>query len=545
MNKFKKFVSVGIAAALTLTSLPTVVFAEDEFLSATELISATVEMAANNVQSDTYADSLIAVEAKVTTSGDEVFYDGNSIGFWFSDTPNIIYKDAEKTTIALQTDTTTGGYTADPTLLCEIMTDFNNGLVSTAVPTTTDWSKIIGKYDVTLGDIVIPADRWFTVEPSTDPFGDLKTVNVTRESGITVGSQVGYMGYIIDSNGDLWLHDSMTVPRPLYNKYGIYNTAVDNLSGSTGHWGGGAMVSTSDSTVQFTPDRALSYNIEIGVKIIVDNDVTYYDLSSYITDISHTSAGASVPQLDKIIYRNIKSPTEVFDTSAMSIDKIGFFYMTDAELNKLSYVVGSNSYNTAHIADLSNMYNKQSSSKLTIGNTTLEQRLAKLVSLAPTDTITVSETGWTVNGIDNLDTYVGTQSVIEPGAGTDVSAVADIEAACFDVIIPTNLPIYVDDHGQVSVADNASIKNKSSLAVKITDVEIKAKPDIGWTLVDTSPSQARDAKEFTFTTSLTTGTELNVDETITFTYDAQISPTTEGYTSLDLATVTVVVDWAE
>ena len=236
----------------------------------------------------------------------------------------------------------------------------------------------------------------------------------------------------------------------------------------------------------------------------------------------------------------MKDASVQWDKDTSSIKSMGVFWYSSDELYGNS--IGSPA---AMVDKVLATLETQSSSKLTIGNTTLEQRLAKLVSLASTDTITVSETGWTVNGIDNLDTYVGTQSVIEPGTGTDVSAVADIEAACFDVIIPTNLPIYVDDHGQVTVADNASIKNKSSLAVKITDVEIKAKPDTGWTLVDTSPSQARDAKEFTFTTSLTTGTELNVDETITFTYDAQISPTTEGYTSLDLATVTVVVDWAE
>ena len=541
MNKFKKIVSAGIATALTLTSLPTVVFAEDEFLSVTELISATVEMAANNVQSDTYSDSLTAVEAKVTTSGDEVFYDGNSIGFWFSDTPNIIYKDAEKTAVALKTDTTTGGYTADPTLLCGIMTDFNNGLVSTYVPTTTDWSKIVGKYDITLGDITIPAENWLSIPindksstPSIVNSDDYAfALNFTQEAGLeSLQEYSGFVWaenacpvipYIISTDGKLFVSDLAMNLYANSTKWGV--TALNTSGGSS------AVMDFSTSTGYALLSAGYS---DLYLSLCKESDTVQFCM--FLTNPNLTKYTFAKSLTMGTGYYNICSPIEKFDGDLTNVATSGVFY-------KKGLLKARSSTEASEV--FASFWNSQSSSKLTIGNTTLEQRLAKLISLAPTDTITVSETGWTVNGIDNLDTYIGKQSVIEPGTGTDVSAVADIEAACFDVVIPTNLPIYVDDHGQVTVADNASIKNKNSLAVRITDIYIKAKPDTGWTLVDSSPSQARDAKEFTFTTSLTTGTELDVDETLTFSYDAKISPTTEGYTSLDLATVTVVVDWAD
>ena len=95
------------------------------------------------------------------------------------------------------------------------------------------------------------------------------------------------------------------------------------------------------------------------------------------------------------------------------------------------------------------------------------------------------------------------------------------------------------------VADNATVINKSNAAVKLTDIDIIAKEGSGWTLVDANPSDTRDAREFTFRTSLVADTVLARDEVLPFTYSTELSPTTEGENGLDLATVEVTVDWAD
>ena len=189
------------------------------------------------------------------------------------------------------------------------------------------------------------------------------------------------------------------------------------------------------------------------------------------------------------------------------------------------------------------------SSKQQIGNTLLKRRLSKFSSLVEGDTIEVTPTAWTVYGLggeeSDFDTFLADQNMINPGDTADISAVADVEALGFSVILPTTLPIYVDKLNQVSVATNATVENKSGAAVELQTIEIQAKPDTGWILItDGEPSKKRDAQEFTFTTSLTNGTILDTGEIKPFSYNAKLSPLTEGVESLDLASVLVTVDWA-
>ena len=58
---------------------------------------------------------------------------------------------------------------------------------------------------------------------------------------------------------------------------------------------------------------------------------------------------------------------------------------------------------------------------------------------------------------------------------------ADIEEARFSVTVPTVLPIAVDADNNVTVADNAVVRNNNNGPVEITDISVKATG--GWSLV--------------------------------------------------------------
>lgn len=58
---------------------------------------------------------------------------------------------------------------------------------------------------------------------------------------------------------------------------------------------------------------------------------------------------------------------------------------------------------------------------------------------------------------------------------------ADIEEARFSVTVPTVLPIAVDADNNVTVADNAVVRNNNNGPIEITDISVKATG--GWSLV--------------------------------------------------------------
>lgn len=94
------------------------------------------------------------------------------------------------------------------------------------------------------------------------------------------------------------------------------------------------------------------------------------------------------------------------------------------------------------------------------------------------------------------------------------------------------------------VADNANIVNKSGAPVQLTEVTIEPEADSGWTFVSGKPSPNIGDNEFNFSTTIEKAKVLNINETYPFTYMANLSPTTESSTSLELAKVMVTVDWA-
>lgn len=103
----------------------------------------------------------------------------------------------------------------------------------------------------------------------------------------------------------------------------------------------------------------------------------------------------------------------------------------------------------------------------------------------------------------------------------------------------------MDSAGVITTATNATVTNKSNASVRMTDITVTAKDGSGWTIVEGTPSTVRDSMEFSFTTSLVKDTVLAKDEVLPFSYNAELSPLTVGTDSLDLATVSVTVDWAD
>ena len=139
---------------------------------------------------------------------------------------------------------------------------------------------------------------------------------------------------------------------------------------------------------------------------------------------------------------------------------------------------------------------------------------------------------------------VSAQEITSPGEIT-IDGSVEVEHSSFKVIVPSSLPMIADSEGNITAASNAEIINRSSKSVKITSLNITAKQGSDWTLVNDVPSDVRGANEFTFSTSLNINDTIQANDVLPFTYDAQLSPITEGTTSIDLVTMTVTIDWEE
>ena len=174
---------------------------------------------------------------------------------------------------------------------------------------------------------------------------------------------------------------------------------------------------------------------------------------------------------------------------------------------------------------------------------TKNARSTKFYDLDVTDTVIINPNGWTVYGLN--DSHIGNQALDTAGSTADVPVYVDADAMSFRVIVPTSLPVYIDTEGVTYVADNAGIENQSNASVKLVDIDIQPTVDSGWTMVDTKPSAIRDAKEFMLTTSLTKDAVITRDTIFPFTYNAALSPITNGIQKLDLASVLITIDWAD
>lgn len=546
---------LSVAVLTTTVAMPQMtVYAVSTFASANEFLEDVIDVALTEIDSSTKDAAVATTMTKFSVADDAVSFNGSVIGYWDSSTSNTLYADAGKT-IEIITETA-NGYEAKPSVLYTILNDVNSNIVENYVPTSSDWSKIIGKYDITLGDITIPAGQWLkagSIEAempvTTGPTSG--GINLSTATGLK-GEQVGgiyeddsilYFSWYIDSNGMLYIQDGLsTVYVALQGNpskltwYGLSiatNGTESGTSLSSGYYGQKA-ADYPTLKVHLVPNYGKGID-DTRSSLMTVATMEFLDGSSrivYYRDTTSASALATIGGLRKY------DDSTVLNTEDVTTGKAyGVAYFLGSQCTATSTA----ELKTEHIG----MFNNCTTSKKTIGNQTLTRRLSTLADLSATDTVEIKTNGWTVNGGVDIDQYLGSQSLLNAGDTADIAAVADIDALKFHVIVPTTLPIYVDDANVTYVADNADITNKSGAAVKLTDVKITPVAESGWTMVDTTPSSEIGANEFTFSTTIEKNRVLTISEVYPFEYRAKLSPTTEASTSLELATVMVTVDWAD
>lgn len=524
--RLRKLTSALLAAALAATAITTsqIVYAAN-FTSATDFLNDVVDVALADVESSTKADAIAATNAKLAVTENTITFDGRTIGYWFADDSTTLWKDEAQTEKLFEKSAT--GYDVDPDLLKTLLSDVNEGIVDTYIPNTSDWSKVIGRYDVTLGDITIPANQWVPcdIASTNSPIASNEVVNLSAISGISGDNITArwdatnpyIMSYIVDSSGRLWVQDLCTQ---------LYQCT---------YWDADAY--TVGGTHVSLPVTSPSVSSQPLIKVGLDASNSNLRIGVYVTNATNDKfSGLGSAAFYKLL--SINDAGEAFSGNFSAAKSIGFLYFTGAQAPAITD-------DTSFKKSLANMFTSNSASRTVAKSALLSKRLAKLSSLAETDVLTVSESGWFVNNTTDLDTFLGTQTIAMAGDTADIDAVAEIEPLHFNVVVPTTLPIHVATDGTVTVATNATIENKSNAAVRITDLNIDAKPESGWTLVADNPSDIRDAKQFTFETSLAVNMVLDKGEAKPFTYAAKLSPMTAGSDSLDLATVSVTVDWAD
>ena len=551
--RFKKLTSAAIAATLAATCITTsqVVFAETSFSSPSEFITDVVTTAIVDIVSATKDDAIATMQSKLTTSGDAVLYDGNTIGYWYADDSTTLYADDTKTDTLFKKTAT--GYETDPTLLGTLLSDINDNLVDTYVPTTEDWSKIIGKYDVTLGDITIPANQWVQAEATTDcdPLLNGKSVNISRLSGIDASSallgnytstSMYICSWLVDNAGKLYLQNQLLNVNisPAMEDYWYHQT--DTLDSNEVTTGGRFYQVPKLDSVSTGSGSTMYKSVAPLIKAGLISSGTGLYARVYNVNATHTSVvcngSGSALSATSAKLCCVDDPAIINTCLLEDAKAYGVVYFTGGQAPLIS---NDATFNSQH----DRMFEINSATRRVMKNANLTKRLLKLTALDSSDVLTITPTDWRVNNTESIDQYMASQNMLAAGETADINAVAEIEPLSFNVVLPTTLPIYVATDGTVSTATNATVNNKSNAAVRITDVTITAKPTCGWTLVDDNPSDVRDAREFTFETSLAANQVLQRNEILPFTYSAELSPMTSGEDNLDLATVSVTVDWAD
>ena len=527
----KKFASVAISSALLITTMltPMNAYAETTFASAKDFIKDVLTVSALSIDSSTKESAIDTVSNKITVNGNEVLFNGNAIGYWFAEDSDTLYTDSAKTSTVI--DNTTNGYTVDSALLSTLLTNVNDNITEVYEPTSTDWSKIIGKYDVTLGTTNIPMDCWI----DSSYFDDNNYINISRLTGILceygADNIVLVFSYVVDKNGDLYLSPMESAGNISNYSGAVHKKAVHSYS-----------------EVGFPEKEFLcNGNTITKSKTWFTLDITKTD--KYIAPVFtfYTNATLSDPEVGAIedesfyIYRNITDPSITYTESLSEATKYGIvWYPISIET---SGNTGSWSNSATKATEHNNFWTTFDASKTVVGNSALTKRITKISNLSSTDILIVSSNGWTINGTD-IDEYIGSQTLTLAGGALDMGATAEVESRNFRVTLPTTLPMFVSRGGEVITATNASILNESNDVVTITDVNIATAANSDWTLVNTTPSQEKDAKEFSFTTSLNIGDQMAAGATLPFTYEVAFSPEIYQLETLDVATVTVTLDWA-
>lgn len=481
-----------------------------------ELITAAVTQAFASVTDDNKDTYLAAVKDKVTLSGNQVLYNGSAIGYWTLSDPDVIYTDETKTSKLLEKSGTT--YKVSPAF-SPILADVNNKFTFTYTNDNKDfdWSKIIGKYDVSLGGVTLPATNWVELTPSADTTYNTSNdyFDLTQATEVTPNRQsnVGwYFAYGVTTTGDLYICSDIELVATNYSDEWtgyLYGLTHDNVC-----IGSYPTVTNEGNKYYKAPLLKLG--------MIQEADRVYP--VAWSVDECNTYIGKHANKF--AMYNITNSSSGLGDID--SLQAVGIVWLpasgftTDATAYKKFF--GKQSYTVKGIDTITN-------------------RLSKLSQLDPTSTVSLAADGWYVNDSINMDDYLLTTALTNAGDVANINASADIEPARFNVVVPTTLPIYVDEDGKVSVASNATVENKSCSPVVVKEVLVAAKQSSGWTLIDTEPSVKVGAKEFNFSVSLKPDTVLDKDAVLPFTYAAKLSPSNEGVEALDIASVMVTIDW--
>lgn len=549
--KLKQIIGLFTAAATILATtafsqMP--VYAATDFATVQDFLTDVINTSLMEIESSGKEAAVNTTTGKITTNGAEVLFDGARIGYWTSSTSATLYADSACTTPLIEE--VAEGYDCDPTVLKTLLADTNSNIVENYTPTTDDWSKIVGRYDITLGDITIPAAQWVQAEYETgkDPLLNGKSVNISRLSGINSedvietysGKSLYICSWLVDNTGKLFLQNQLIdVYRQTGSRYwsGKSDT-LDSTSISSAINDYVPSASSTSCSNSSSPYCSIIPIVKVGLMSSgTDLYARVYEVNSTHTEVYCISGDAGYSNATAKLC-SIDDPAILNTCSIEDAKAYGVVYFRGAQATGIT---NESTFNSQH----DKMFTSYSTSKLVRGNTKLTKRVNALSQLTPSEVITVKADGWYMIDGSNIDTHMTTQNIQSAGDTADISAVADVEPLNFNVIVPSALPIYVDSNGVVSTATNASIINRSGAPIQITGVDITAKPESGWTLVQGTPSKQFEAKEFSFLTSIENLTVLDCGQEMPFTYGASLSPTTVGEDGLDIATVSVTVDWAQ
>lgn len=520
-----KIKNILLAATLTVTNLSicAIPASAETYASPAELIVAAATDAVAGVSDTAYTSELTALLDNITVTDNMVFYKNRPIGLWYDDSPEAIYTDINRTnTMLLNTGDDT--WEISPAFLSLIMEDIDIDLIETDLSNDVNWNNLVGTYGITLGDTHFTFSQFpyvSIVEENDTAINngscfDLKKYNCDITNLTENVSSLGFIAYIIDNNGDLYLHNQATSIFKDFNGAQVEG-AFYEIGGTSGRLYWGMKSDTSGYAVKGYGNykypkliiRELSDGTAVVVPVLTDeNGASDEYLKGFINN--------SVTYDNKGKFLKMGDPTVTYSGDFSDV-RAGFIIYDACE-------------NLIDSTALSNMLTKNA-------------RSTKFYDLDVTDTVVINPNGWTVYGLNN--SYTSSQALSAAGSTADVPVYVDADAMSFRVIVPTSLPVYIDTEGVTYVADNAAIENQSNASVKLVDIDIQPTVDSGWTMVNTKPSAVRDANEFSLETSLTKDAVITRGAIFPFTYNAALSPITNGIQKLDLASVLITIDWAD
>lgn len=151
-------------------------------------------------------------------------------------------------------------------------------------------------------------------------------------------------------------------------------------------------------------------------------------------------------------------------------------------------------------------------------------------------------------------------SLLIVGSSISVSAntlttptTVNMEASVIDAVVPTSLPIDVDDKGAVTVASSVSVVNNSNGPIKISNIQVT--PKDGWSLVNFDKDYSSNrlgVKEFGFKINdiatedgsfSIADNKISGGDSKSLIYDASISPQKDSIIDSNIADVVFTVDW--